>query len=42
MEQENLVTLESSRVDGLVMGGGLEVQVRGSKDAGDMFFPEMA
>ena len=39
-EQEDLVTLKGSRVDGLVMGSGLEVQVGRCKDAGDVLFPK--
>jgi len=38
-EQEDLVTFECGGVDGLVMGSGLEVQVRGAENAVDVFFP---
>ena len=41
-KEKDLVTLESGRVDGLVMGSGLEVQVGRSKDASNVFFPETA
>ncbi len=41
-EEEDLVTIVGSRIDGLVMGSGLEVEVRMTENAVDVILPEAA